>query len=72
MTPASDPKQGNRKSTEIIFRTCIVLLRLCVFVIFWVENGVSEGQEVLKKLPGSGALRCDRISCRGEPRGPDS
>ena len=27
---------------------------------------------MLKKLPGDVALRCDRISCRKEPRGPDS
>ena len=27
---------------------------------------------MLKELPGGGALRCDRVSCRGEPLGPDS
>ena len=39
---------------------------------FQIEYEVSEDREVLKKLPEGGALRCDRISCRGEPRGPDS
>ena len=43
-----------------------------MFFNFWVEDGVSEGREVLKKLPGRVALLCDRVSCREEPRGPDS
>ena len=43
-----------------------------VFYYLGIEHGVSQGWEVLKKLPGSVALRCDRISSRKEPRGPDS
>ena len=39
---------------------------------FLVEDGVGEGQEVLENLPGCGALLCDRVSCYGEPLGPDS
>ena len=30
------------------------------------ENCVGEAWEVLKKVPGDGALRCDRIWGRGE------
>ena len=71
MTPAQDPKQGNRKSIgkKNEFSN---FSDFPVFCYFGIENGVSEGREVLKKLPGSVALRCDRISCRGEPWGPDS
>ena len=42
------------------------------FANLLVKYGVSGGREVLKKLPGGVALRCDRISCRKEPQGPDS
>ena len=42
------------------------------FLDFWVENGVSGAWEGLKKVGGGVALRCDRVSWRGEPWGPDS
>ena len=71
MTPAQDPKQGNRKSIGIFF-DLFNFSDFRVFCYFGVKYGVSEGREVLKKLPGSVALRCDRISCRKEPWGPDS
>ena len=44
----------------------------CFFFNFVVENGISGAWEGLKKLRGGVALRCDRVSCRGEPWGPDS
>ena len=37
----------------------------------WVENEVFEAWEMLKKLGGGVALRCDRVSWRGEPWRPD-
>ena len=43
-----------------------------IFVDFWVENGVVGAWEGLKKVGGGVALRCDRVSDRGEPWGPDS
>ena len=46
------------------------LLFSCSF--FSVENWVGEAPEALTKLPRGGALRCDRISGRGEPRAPNS
>ena len=42
------------------------------FLDFFVENLVFGAWEVLKKLGGGVALRCDRVSWRGEPWGPDS
>ena len=38
-----------------------------IFVDFGVENGVFEAWEVVKKVRGGVALRCDRVSWRGEP-----
>ena len=43
-----------------------------VFMNLGVESEVVEGREVLKKLPGGGALRCDRVWERFEPWGPNS
>ena len=43
-----------------------------IFFDFWVENRVFGAWEGLKKLRGGVALRCDRVSWRGEPWGPDS
>ena len=43
-----------------------------LFFEFSAENGPTEGREVFKKLPGGGALHCDRVWARGDPRQPDS
>ena len=40
---------------------------ICIFLIFAIENGVSGAWEVVKKVRGGVALRCDRVSWRGEP-----
>ena len=39
---------------------------------FGIENGVSEGREVLNSFSGGGALHCDKVWGRGQPPGPDS
>ena len=43
-----------------------------IFSDFGIKNWVSGAWEGLKKLRGGVALRCDRVSDRGEPGGPDS
>ena len=37
------------------------------FFDFWIENRVSGTWEGLKKIRGGVALRCDKVSWRGEP-----
>ena len=50
----------------------LIFLNFTFVCYFQLENGVSVGREVPKKLPGGGALRCDRILCCGELWGPGS
>ena len=79
MILAASPDQGylrhrptrlfniNYKNTEILH-----VFDFRDFLDFLVENLVFGAWEGLKKVGGGVALRCDRVSCRGEPWGPDS
>ncbi len=48
------------------------LIDLIFVAVFWARNGLTEGREGLKKVPGGRRIRSGRVSAQMEPQGPDS